>query len=97
QALKPKGKLFLSTINRNLWSFLFAIVGAEYIVKLLPQGTHQYKDFIKPSELELWLRGAGGFIRNIQGISYNPLTKKAKLGHDIKINYILCAEKSEDF
>lgn len=91
--LKPGGHLFLSTLNRTAWSFCVAIVGAEYILRLLPKGTHQYQAFIKPIELEHWLRSAGLKIKDIRGIEYNPFTKKARLSSNVKVNYIVCAQK----
>lgn len=87
--IKPGGHIFLSTINRNPKSFLFAIVGAEYLLQLLPKGTHEYKKFIRPSELESWVRSADLNVRELTGMSYNPFTKRYSLGYDIGVNYLM--------
>jgi len=88
--LKPGGTLFFSTINRNLKSFLFAIVGAEYVLGMLPRGTHQYSKLIKPKEIDLWA-GANGFsLADVSSFMYNPLTKKFKLKSRADVNYITC-------
>lgn len=87
--LKPDGHLFLSTLNRNPKSFLFAIVGAEYILKLLPQGTHDYAKFIKPSELAGWVRDAGAGVREITGLTYNPFSQQYRLTNDVSVNYMV--------
>lgn len=87
--LKPGGKAFFSTINRNPKSYLFAIVGAEYVLQLLPRGTHEYSKFIRPSELSQWIRDAGLEMQDIVGLSYNPLTKRYKLGSDVDVNYMV--------
>jgi 2-polyprenyl-6-hydroxyphenyl methylase/3-demethylubiquinone-9 3-methyltransferase len=92
--LKPSGKLFLSTLNRNIKSYLFGIIGAEYILKLLPKGTHDYAKFIKPSELSRTLRHAHFSVNAMKGISYYPLTKKYSLTKDISVNYLLYAQKN---
>ena len=92
--VKPGGDVFFSTINRNPKSFLFAIVGAEYLLKLLPKGTHEYKSFIRPSELESWARHAGLNLKNIIGMTYNPLTKQYSLGKDVDVNYIMHFKKA---
>ena len=89
--LKPGGVLFLSTINRNPKSFALAILGAEYILGMLPRGTHEYKKFIKPSELATQLRACGMQVKDISGMSYNPLSKRYSLGRDIDVNYLLTA------
>ena len=86
--VKPGGKVFFSTINRNPKSWLFAIVGAEYVLNLLPKGTHEYMKFIKPSELERWARHAGLTLRELIGMHYNPLTHQYRLGRGVDINYI---------
>ena len=91
--LKPGGHAFFSTINRNMKSYLFAIVGAEYVLRLLPRGTHDYARFIKPSELGQLARNAGLQITGITGMSYNPLTRVYSLGRDTDVNYILHALK----
>ena len=88
------GDLFFSTINRNPKSFLFAIVGAEYILNLLPRGTHEYDKFIKPSELARWIRGAGLDMQEVMGMTYNPLTKRYRLTpDDVSVNYLIRAKK----
>ena len=92
--LKPGGHLFMSTINRNPKSFLFAIVGAEYILRLLPKGTHEYRKFLKPSELSGWAREACLTVSEITGMSYNPFTKKYTLGYDVDVNYLMHCQKS---
>jgi 2-polyprenyl-6-hydroxyphenyl methylase/3-demethylubiquinone-9 3-methyltransferase len=95
QLIKPNGKLFFSTINRNLKSYLFAIIGAEWILKLIPKNTHDYAKFIRPSELSQWMREADLSPKDFQGMIYNPLTKKYGLNKkDISINYLVYAEKS---
>ena len=87
--LKKNGRLYVSTINRNLKAFLFAIVGAEYILNLLPKGTHHYDKFIKPSEVKSWANSLNMNISNITGMTYNPFLKKYSLGSDVSVNYIL--------
>lgn len=89
--LKPGGLLFLSTINRNPKSFALAILGAEYVLGLLPRGTHEYRKFIKPSEIAAQLRNSGLKIIDITGMSYNPITKNYRLGRDVDVNYLLAA------
>ncbi len=91
--VKPGGKVFFSTINRNPKSFLFAIVGAEYVLNMLPKGTHEYAKFIRPSELEGWAREAGLHLDNIVGMTYNPIFQSYKLGNDVGVNYIMCCSK----
>jgi 2-polyprenyl-6-hydroxyphenyl methylase / 3-demethylubiquinone-9 3-methyltransferase len=92
--LKPGGSVYFSTINRNLKSYAFAILGAEYLLKLLPKGTHDYDKFIRPSELAQWLRTAGLELQNITGMTYNPITKNYKLNEsDLGVNYLLHAKK----
>ena len=90
---KPGGWLFFATINRNAKSFLFAIVGAEYVLHLLPRGTHEYAKFITPSELSGYCRGAGLTMANLTGMTFNPFTKVFALGADVDVNYILAARK----
>lgn len=87
--VKPGGHVFFSTINRNLKAYLFAVVGAEYVLKLLPRGTHDYRKFIKPSELAALCRQAGLEIGNLTGMTYNPLSKIYALGPDSSVNYIM--------
>ncbi len=91
---QPGGDLFFSTINRNPKSFLFAIVGAEYILNLLPRGTHEYDKLIKPSELARWIRAAGLEMQEMMGMTYNPLTKRYRLtSSDVSVNYLIRAKK----
>lgn len=90
---KPGGKLVFSTINRNPKAFMFMIVGAEYLLKMLPRGTHEYTRFIRPSELAGWCRAAGLKVIETTGMTYNPVTNIYKLGNDVSVNYLLYAEK----
>lgn len=92
--LKPDGQLFFSTINRNPKAFVLAILGAEYILNLLPKGTHEYKKFIKPSELASAVRANQMTVLDITGMTYNPLTRHYKLGRDVDVNYLMhCAQQ----
>ena len=93
--VKPGGQVFFSTINRNPKSWLFAIVGAEYVLNLLPKGTHEYLKFIKPSELEGWARHAGLTMRELIGMHYNPLTREYRLGRGVDVNYIAYTTRGE--
>jgi 2-polyprenyl-6-hydroxyphenyl methylase/3-demethylubiquinone-9 3-methyltransferase len=86
---RPGGTVFFSTINRNPKAYLFAVIGAEYILKLLPKGTHDYLRFIKPSELSRWSRNAGLRPDVLLGLTYNPLTRRYRLGSDCDVNYLL--------
>ena len=91
---KKGGSLYFSTINRNPKAFLFAIVGAEHILKLLPAGTHDYEKFIKPSEMAAWIRDAGLVIEGMTGLTYNPLTQHYRLNErDVSVNYMVRAVK----
>ena len=90
---KPGGWIFFSTINRNPKSFLFAIIGAEYLLKLLPRGTHEYAKFIRPSELARWTRDAGMTSESGRGMEYNPLTRRYRLSKDTSVNYLLACRK----
>jgi len=90
---KPGGTLFFSTLNRNPKSYLFAIIGAEYILKLLPKGTHEYVKFIKPSELVAFTRQAGLEMLGIKGLSYNPFTQVYSLSDDVSVNYMIAVRK----
>ena len=90
---EPGGRVFFSTINRNLKSYLLAVVGAEYLLKLLPRGTHDYARFIKPSELSAMCRAAGLQVAGVTGMTYNPFTLVYSLGDDADVNYILHATK----
>ncbi|MAV73923.1 MAG: bifunctional 3-demethylubiquinol 3-O-methyltransferase/2-polyprenyl-6-hydroxyphenol methylase [Halieaceae bacterium MED-G27] len=92
---KPGADLYFSTINRNPKAWLFAIVGAEYVLQLLPKGTHEYEKLIKPSELARWARAAGLQVEEMIGLTYNPLTKRYKLVEgDVSVNYMIKASKS---
>lgn len=93
--VKPGGKLFFSTLNRNAKSYLFAILGAEYLLKLLPKNTHDYAKFIKPSELTAWARAADLTVKELKGIHYNPFLKQFSLSHDISVNYLIYAVKND--
>jgi 2-polyprenyl-6-hydroxyphenyl methylase / 3-demethylubiquinone-9 3-methyltransferase len=87
--VRPGGDVFFSTINRNLKAYLVAVIGAEYVMKLLPAGTHTYDRFIKPSELARWSRGAGLELQDVAGIEYNPLTHHCAISRDPSINYLM--------
>ena len=87
--VKPGGKVFLSTINRNPKAYLFAVIGAEYVLNMLPRGTHDYAKFIKPSELASWMRLAGLSLNHQIGMSYNPITQHYWLGDDVSVNYMM--------
>ncbi len=91
--VKPGGRVFYSTINRNPKAFLFAIVGAEYVLNLLPRGTHEYQKFIRPSELAQHLRAAGLTLDATRGLQYNPLTKRYWLDGDTSVNYMFATHK----
>jgi 2-polyprenyl-6-hydroxyphenyl methylase/3-demethylubiquinone-9 3-methyltransferase len=86
--VKPGGLVVFSTINRNPKAYLFAIVGAEYVLRMLPRGTHDFRKFIRPSELDGWARAADLSLRDITGMSYNPLTATYSLGRDVDVNYL---------
>jgi 2-polyprenyl-6-hydroxyphenyl methylase/3-demethylubiquinone-9 3-methyltransferase len=90
---KPGGTLFFSTLNRSPKSYLFAIIGAEYVLRLLPKGTHEYAKFIKPSELVGFTRQAGLEMIAMKGMSYNPLTQVYSLGDDVDVNYMIAVSK----
>ena len=94
--VRPGGWVFFSTINRNLKAFLFAIVGAEYLLNLLPRGTHHYDKLIRPSELASHLRQAGLELRQSRGMRYNPLTRRYWLDADASVNYLFTAQKPRD-
>ncbi|MBT8122787.1 MAG: bifunctional 2-polyprenyl-6-hydroxyphenol methylase/3-demethylubiquinol 3-O-methyltransferase UbiG [Gammaproteobacteria bacterium] len=95
QLIKDDGCVFLSTINRNPKAWLFAVVGAEYLLNLLPKGTHDYQKFIRPSEMEAWARAAGLQLVDLTGMTYNPLTQEYRLGKDVSVNYLACFRKTE--
>lgn len=92
--VKPGGWVFFSTLNRNPKSFLFAIVGAEYVLRLLPRGTHEYARLIKPSELSQWARDAGLDLQGFKGMEYNPFTRRYWLSQDTSVNYLLACRKA---
>ena len=92
--LKDDGQLFLSTINRNPKAWLFAVIGAEYILNMLPRGTHDYNKFIRPSEMESWARQSGLQLTDLTGMSYNPLTREYRLGPDVSVNYLASFSKA---
>lgn len=91
--VKPGGWVFFSTLNRNLKAFVFAIIGAEYVLRLLPRGTHEYARFIRPSELLRWSRDAGLGVEASRGMEYNPLTQRYKLSDDTSVNYLLACRR----
>ena len=92
ELVRPGGTLYFSTINRNPKAFLFAIVGAEHILRLLPAGTHEYEKFIRPSELAQWIRAAGLQLEGMTGLTYNPLTRRYRLvERDVSVNYMVRA------
>lgn len=93
QLVKPGGHVFFSTLNRNLKSYLFAVIGAEYILNMLPRGTHEYAKFLKPSELARHCRASGLVVDEVTGMSYNPLSKIYSLGDDTSVNYILTCRR----
>ncbi len=86
---KPGGQVFFSTLNRNPKAYMFAVLGAEYLLKLLPRGTHDYAKFIRPAELARWTRRAGLHLDHLAGLSYNPLTKHYHLSDDVSVNYLV--------
>lgn len=87
--VKPGGSVFFSTINRNPKAYLFAVIGAEYILNMLPKGTHEYEKFIKPSELSAWARSADLTIGEMKGMGYNPLNQHYSLGTDVSVNFLM--------
>jgi 2-polyprenyl-6-hydroxyphenyl methylase/3-demethylubiquinone-9 3-methyltransferase len=91
--VKPGGWVFFSTINRNAKAFLFAIVGAEHVLHLLPKGTHEYARFIRPSELAQWCRNAGLELTDTRGMEYNPITRRYWLSGDTSVNYMIAARR----
>lgn len=93
--VRPGGQVFFSTINRNPKAWLLAVVGAEYVLNLLPRGTHEYLKFIKPSELERWSRQAGLTVHEFTGMHYNPLTRRYRLGPGVDVNYIAYFRRAE--
>ena len=95
ELVRPGGAVFFSTINRNPKSFLFAIVGAEYVLNLLPRGTHEYRKFIKPSELDAWVREAGLMMREFTGMHYNPIARRYWLAPGVDVNYLAYTERPD--
>lgn len=93
--LRPGGRLFLSTLNRTPAAFALAIVGAEYVMRMLPRGTHQYRDFIRPSELAAWLRQAGLGLEDVSGLAYEPWRDAARLSTRTDVNYLAYAVKPD--
>lgn len=95
--VKPDGFVFFSTLNRNLKSYLLAIIGAEYVLGMLPRGTHDYRRFIRPSELDTWVRAAGMHTGDITGMTYNPLTDSYRLTErDLDVNYLMTCRREGD-
>jgi 2-polyprenyl-6-hydroxyphenyl methylase/3-demethylubiquinone-9 3-methyltransferase len=92
---RPGGQVFFSTINRNPKSWLMAVVGAEYVLRMLPTGTHTYQRFIKPSELSVWCRAAGLEVEHITGLHYNPLSRRYWLGPGVEVNYLVHCRLSD--
>ena len=91
---KPGGTVFFSTINRNPKAYLLAIIGVEYVLRMLPKGTHEYGKFIRPAELGQWIREAGLELDQMTGLTYNPITKTYRLTEtDVDVNYMICARK----
>lgn len=86
--LRPGGAAIFSTINRNPKAYLLAIIGAEYVLRLLPCGTHDYRQFIRPSELAAWARAQGLLLQDLRGLGYNPITRRYALSHDVSVNYL---------
>jgi len=93
QLVRPGGQVFFSSINRNAKAFLFAIVGAEYLLRLLPRGTHEYRKLIRPSELGTWCRAARLEVTDISGLGYNPLSRRYSINQDASVNYLLAAQR----
>jgi len=94
ELVNADGRVFFSTINRNPKAYMFAVIGAEYLLQLLPRGTHDYEKFIRPSEMEQWARAAGLQLVDLSGMSYNPLTQTYRLGKDVSVNYLACFQKA---
>ena len=92
--VKPGGRVFFSTINRNPKAYLFAVIGAEYVLQMLPKGTHDFARFIKPSELARWCKQSGLEPDEVVGMTYNPLTGRYALGRDTSVNYLVSATRS---
>lgn len=94
--VKPGGHVFFSTLNRTPKAWLLAVIGAEYVLNMLPRGTHDYARFIRPSEIEAWSRHAGLAVRELTGMTYNPLTRRYSLGRDIDVNYLVHLQRAHD-
>src|SRR5690606_6621591 len=95
QLLRPGGHLFVSTLNRTPRAYALAVLGAEYVLRLLPRGTHRYAQFIRPSELAGWMRGAGAQLEEVHGMSYQPFTRKARIVADVSVNYLAHATRPD--
>jgi 2-polyprenyl-6-hydroxyphenyl methylase / 3-demethylubiquinone-9 3-methyltransferase len=93
--LRPGGRAFFSTLNRNPKAYLFAIIGAEYLLGILPRGTHDYAKFLRPSELGAMVRDAGLELRDIAGLSYDPLGRAYRLSRDVDVNYLVCCDQGD--
>jgi len=91
--VKPGGRAFLSTLNRTLKAYLFAVVGAEYVLNLIPRGTHTYERFIRPSELARWSRAVGFELEDLSGLAYDPFANTARLSKDVDVNYLMCLRR----
>jgi 2-polyprenyl-6-hydroxyphenyl methylase / 3-demethylubiquinone-9 3-methyltransferase len=91
--VRPGGTVYFSTLNRNAKAFAFAIVGAEYVLKLLPKGTHEYAKFIRPAELAHWCRDAGLAVNAMRGMGYNPMTRRYALSDDTSVNYLVACTR----
>ena len=96
QLAKPGGQLFFSTLNRNPKSYMLAILGAEYLLNMLPKGTHDFAKFIRPAELAHWLREAGLNLKELTGMRYNPISRRYDLSRDVSVNYLVHAVKEND-
>lgn len=94
--LKPGGMVFFSTLNRTLKAYIFAVLGAEYVLSLLPKGTHNYARFIKPSELAYWIRQHNLMILDLSGMAYKPISQQACLTDNPDVNYLICAQRTDD-
>jgi 2-polyprenyl-6-hydroxyphenyl methylase/3-demethylubiquinone-9 3-methyltransferase len=92
--IREDGRVILSTISRNPKAYLFAVLGAEYLLRLLPRGTHEYARFIRPSEMEAWARESDLQLADLTGMSYNPLTRTYWLGNDVSVNYLACFRRA---
>ena len=92
--VKPGGYVFFSTLNRNPKAYLFAVIGAEYVMKMLPKGTHDYQKFIKPAELDHWARQENLKMLELKGLHYNPLSKQYKLNNDVSVNYLAVSRRT---